>query len=708
MTLLAGWRPGPTGRIRLIGAAVLAAMVMLTWIGAPWTERQQAAWFDLHQVLYPRTPSAAPITVIAIDQASLRELGQWPWPRTQLARLIQIVGDAGAAAIGVDILMPEADSLSPEQLAAQEAIQDPVFVDMLRRLPSHDSQLAKAIAAAPVVLAVAGAFERTRTPLRVAPVLVQAAHGDAPPREPAVLRYPYALTNIAELDAAAHGWGLISVAPSRGIIRRVPLVAGIDRTLVPTLAVEMLRVAQHAGAARLTVAGHAVRRVSVGSLAFPTERDASVRPYFAPHDATRFIPAVNVLKDRVAPGRFAGQLVLIGATGIALQEEEDTPSGERMSAIEIHAQLLDNLVGGTLLRRPMWASAVEAAVLAGLGALLLWTTPRRSPLNAALAALACIAVGLGLGFAAFAQAHLLIDAMTPALDLLLLFFLLLGMTLTEVLRQRRLLHRQVQGQRELGARLAGELQAAQRVQAATLPSANVLAADRRIELHAVLEAAREVGGDLYDFYMLDERRLFLLVGDVAGKGLSASIFMAVSKALYKSAMLRSPDADIGVIMTAANAEVSRENTQMLFVTAFAAILDLDSGELEYCNAGHENPYRLHRGRLLRIADGDGPPLCAVADFGYRGARCRLTPGELLCVMTDGVTEAQSSAGELFGHARVEEVLVRAMQGNADPRELVQSLRERVQAFAAGAEPADDLTVLALRWNGPAEVAGGPA
>jgi adenylate cyclase len=194
------------------------------------------------------------------------------------------------------------------------------------------------------------------------------------------------------------------------------------------------------------------------------------------------------------------------------------------------------------------------------------------------------------------------------------------------------------------------------------------------------------------------------VGDVAGKGLSASIFMAVSKALTKSAMLRTPGADIGAIMRVANAEVSRDNPEELFVTVFAAILDLDTGELDYCNAGHDNPYRWlpppHA--LQRIEDGDGPPLCAVADFDYRGARCRLAPGEMLCLMTDGVTEALDTAGQLYGHQRLEGLLQahRDAAVAADAHRLVEDLHADVLAFAAGAEPADDLTILALRWNGP--------
>ena len=178
--------------------------------------------------------------------------------------------------------------------------------------------------------------------------------------------------------------------------------------------------------------------------------------------------------------------------------------------------------------------------------------------------------------------------------------------------------------------------------------------------------------------------------------------MAVSKALYKSAVLRMPRADIGSIMTAANAEVSRDNPQMLFVTLFAGILDLDSGELDYCNAGNENPYLLNAAEpaVQRITDGDGPPLCAIDGFAYRGGHRRLAPGTTLCLMTDGAAEAQSTTGELYGQARVERSLVRSRDADAPARAVVEDLHADVQAFAAGAEAADDLTILVLRWRGP--------
>jgi serine phosphatase RsbU (regulator of sigma subunit) len=227
----------------------------------------------------------------------------------------------------------------------------------------------------------------------------------------------------------------------------------------------------------------------------------------------------------------------------------------------------------------------------------------------------------------------------------------------------------------------------------------VFPAERRFEIAASMEPAREVGGDLYDFFMLDEDRLFFLVGDVSGKGLPASIFMAVSKALCKSAALRR-EQRIEELLREANSEIARENPESLFVTVFAGVLDSRSGRLAYCNAGHEPPFVLGRdGKIARLTDGGGPPLCVLDEFAYVAAEHSMEPGGIVCVVSDGVTEAMNQAGGLYGSERLERALLRiASAGN--PAAIVDAIRADVSRFAEGAEVADDLTLLVLRWNGP--------
>jgi serine phosphatase RsbU (regulator of sigma subunit) len=161
-------------------------------------------------------------------------------------------------------------------------------------------------------------------------------------------------------------------------------------------------------------------------------------------------------------------------------------------------------------------------------------------------------------------------------------------------------------------------------------------------------------------------------------------------------MLRDRDANLGALLARMNAEVSRDNPAALFVTAFVGVLDLDSGELEYCNAGQENPWLLSAsGSVTRLCDGDGPPLCALDDFDYRCGRRQLVKDDVLCIVSDGFTEAADPTGALYGPERVEKALTPARSANA----AVEALARDVADFVGAALAADDQTMLAVQWRG---------
>ena len=312
-----------------------------------------------------------------------------------------------------------------------------------------------------------------------------------------------------------------------------------------------------------------------------------------------------------------------------------------------------------------------------------------------------VGAAIGLGWLLYLEGGFLLDPATPSLALGGLFMAMLAITLTDAQSQRRLLRLQIEQQRQAAARLAGELEAARRIQMGSLPRPEVvLPGEHRVDLYALLEPAREVGGDLYDFFRLDQDRLFFLVGDVSGKGLPSSLFMAVSKALYKSTALRRTG-QIAAMMREADAEINRDNAEGLFVTVMACILDAATGELEYSNAGHEPAYLLPSAGhpLLRLAGVVGPPLCTVDEFPYEANRHRLEPGDTLCVVTDGVTEAARAGGELYGRKRLEGLLD-SLGETGSARKVCEALREDVTRFTAGAERSDDLAILVLRWTGP--------
>ena len=515
-----------------------------------------------------------------------------------------------------------------------------------------------------------------------------------------MLHYSSALRSLPEIDDAARGHGALSTETEGGVVRRVPMVVLIGANPVLPLSLEALRVAM--GEPHFVVNGNAggVESVSIGDVKVPTQNDGRLWVHYTAHDSNRFVSAVDVLSGNADPSLFDRKLVLLGVTGLGLIDYQTTPLGERMPGIEIHAQVLENIFEGDLLTRPRWAPWAEGAAFLLLGLVVIYSVQQVSPARSVLS-LAFLLVALGtLGLAAYWSAALLVDASVPGTALVLLFSAMLAETLSEADAQRLLLQARLQREREGAARLAGELDAARRIQIGILPrSDSAFAGEGRFEISASMEPAREVGGDLYDFFMLDQDRLFFMVGDVSGKGLPASIFMAVSKALCKSVALRRGE-QVGDLLREANAEIARENPESLFVTAFAGVLDARTGSVEYCGAGHEPPFVIspHAG-VSRFGPSNGPPLCVLEGFPYKASEYVMEPGTVLCLVSDGVTEAMNSRRELYGAGRLRTCIEGAKDAES-ARVLVEAIRTDVATFVAGAETADDITLLVLRWNGP--------
>jgi phosphoserine phosphatase RsbU/P len=219
-----------------------------------------------------------------------------------------------------------------------------------------------------------------------------------------------------------------------------------------------------------------------------------------------------------------------------------------------------------------------------------------------------------------------------------------------------------------------------------------------------MEPAREVGGVLYDFFRMEDGRLGLLIGDVSGKGMPAALFMAHAKSLIRiaSELLRGPGGAApspSDIITRVNRELCQDNNDMMFVTMFFAVLAPETGEVTYCNAGHNPPYRLDGDTVTAVDDPKGAILGVIPDAVYETGRLSLAPGETLYLFTDGVTEANNAADELFAEARLEAVL-RETAGRASAA-VVQHVLTAVRAFVGSAQPSDDITMMAVRRLDPA-------
>jgi sigma-B regulation protein RsbU (phosphoserine phosphatase) len=248
-------------------------------------------------------------------------------------------------------------------------------------------------------------------------------------------------------------------------------------------------------------------------------------------------------------------------------------------------------------------------------------------------------------------------------------------------------------------RIESELLIAREMQMSILPKIFPPFPHRReFEIYAVIEPAKEVGGDFYDFFFLNERHFSFVIGDVADKGVPASLYMAVTKTLIKAVAEQGHPP--GEILTRVNRELASGNSSSMFVTVFLGILDTLSGRVVYANGGHNPPLLIRpQGSVDFLAPSGDPLVGALEGLSYQTAELVLAPGDSLFLYTDGVTEASNRNGELFSEDRLKD----SLQGrqSAAPREVIEVIKARVESFAAGAPQADDIAMLMIRFQGKA-------
>jgi phosphoserine phosphatase RsbU/P len=245
-------------------------------------------------------------------------------------------------------------------------------------------------------------------------------------------------------------------------------------------------------------------------------------------------------------------------------------------------------------------------------------------------------------------------------------------------------------------RIESELKIAHDIQMGILPCVFPPFPTRsELDIYATLKPAREVGGDLYDFFFMDDNHLCFAVGDVSGKGVPASILMAVTKILIKAKAARGLGPD--TILTRVNEDLSLDNPSLMFVTVFLGILDVRDGNVVYCNAGHNPPYIIHAdGRIDQLESTDGMVL-GVVDFAYSSKTVTLRKGDRLFLYTDGVTEANNADHELFSTERLKQVIAELRDKTL--QDMIAGTLEHIEDFAENTPQADDITMLVLRYDG---------
>ena len=436
LRILRRWFARKFGFARLICVLLLIGIAALRVADPVAIEELRVRTFDAFQRIDPRIKTVRPVAVVDIDEASLAQFGQWPWPRTRIADMVTNLTRLGAVAIGFDIMFAEPDRLNPDVAADTFRNLDEETRVKLRALPSNDQILADAMKRSRVVLGETGLPHVLSEMDETLPVTGLAMLGEEPQRF--MLKFPGLLRNTTVLEKAASGRGLLTINPERdGIVRRVPMIMQAQGATMPSLSFEMLRVVT--GTDTIFIKSDVAGMQSIGVKGFqvPTDLNGQLWVHFARRDPSLYVSALNVLEGRVPPEKVRGKLVLVGTSAAGLNDLKTTPVDPAMPGVEIHAQVLESALTKAVLAQPYYGPAVEFLAAIVLGILVIAFAPMFGPITLAGVGALFATLLIGTSWYFYTQHRLLIDFTYPLLSTTAIYLTLIFTSFVREQKQRR-------------------------------------------------------------------------------------------------------------------------------------------------------------------------------------------------------------------------------------------------------------------------------
>jgi len=418
---LGRWFEGSLGR-RWLALILLALLIAVRIWDPPPVATLRERTFDAYQALKPREITPQPVAIVDLDEESLAEIGQWPWPRTTIAQLLDRLKAYGAVAVAFDVVFAEPDRTSPERIAERLEDVDAEIRAALQALPGNDEVLAEAIRANRVVLGQGG-LPRARAE-QPPPKAASVVRIGADPM-PFLVEFPGMTRNLPILEDSAAGHGVFSLNPeSDGIVRRVLALMRVGDAVMPTLSLELLRVAtgQTSYAVKTNEAG--ISSVVIAGVELPTDEQGRLWIYFSRHDPAKYVSARDVLAGRAPRESLEGKLVFVGTSATGLLDIKATPVERTLPGVEVHAQLLETILSKSYLVRPNYARGAELMMTFGVGLAMVLLVPLLGALWTAISGAAIAASLAGLSWYFYLQQGVLVDVAYALVASALVFGLL--------------------------------------------------------------------------------------------------------------------------------------------------------------------------------------------------------------------------------------------------------------------------------------------
>ena len=657
---------------------ILISLITLKIINPSFIKSVSYLSFDLYQKIFAKEKEVSDVVIIDIDEASLGKFGQFPWSRSVFAKIIDQLNTSNPKAIGFDIFFTEKDKQSPDEIMKSYGLI-PSDVVELQNLKSHDELFSEKLNQSKSVVAVLGSNVPSHSNYdRKAKAKFLSKGGD--PKQ-FTYSYPYSIGSLELLEKNVKGLGSISFLDQLdGIIRSLPLIVRFENQLYPTMGLEMVRVGSNQKNIFIELNEVGVSKISVRPYKIESDPNGIIWIRYKKSNKNQYISASDVYDGKFQSDFFKNKYVLIGASAQGLFDLVKTPLGVTIPGVEVHANVIENILDQSyLIRNPnTYLFELLFSIIVALITFVL--SQKIKPKYSLSIFFGNILAIIIIGFSIYKFRSELIDISYPIFIVTVTFLTGLYFRFIE---ENKLALANLQKE----AKLLKERELAAGVQKSLFPDIT------KFEnfIFAKNVPARDVSGDYFDVVRSTPEEYFFTLADVSGKGVKAGMYMAKASSIFRT--LTNLKFPLEKVVFGVNNELVEAKFKGMFVTAVFGKLNIKTGELIFINAGHESILTFDKNKNYEYIKSDMPPIGIIKYFTESMVKSNTINliDKTFVVYTDGVTEGYLKNGEELGAEGVQRIIDN--MSKVTPKTIVESIEKELNW---GAEKLrDDITCMAI-------------
>ncbi len=665
----------------LIYLIILVLLIALKIANPSFVKSISNLSFDLYQKIFTLNKNDSDVVIIDIDEKSLGKFGQFPWSRSVFAKILEKVNQSDPKAVGFDIFFTEKDKQSPDEIIKSYNLI-PADVSELQNLKGHDEIFQEQLEKSKSITAVLGSNVPSHSNYdRKAKARFLSKGGD--PKE-FTYSYTYSIGSLETLEKSVKGLGSISfLDQTDGIIRSLPLLVRFDNKIYPTMGLEMIRVGNNQKNIYVEMNEVGINRISARPYKILSDPNGIIWIRYKNSIKSQYISSSDVYDGKFPENFFKDKYVLIGASAQGLFDLVKTPLGVTIPGVEVHANVIENIIDQSFLIRNPNTYVFELIFAIIVSVITFVLSQKIKPKFSLSIFFGSIFIVIIIGFSLFLFRSELVDISYPIFLLTITF--LTGLYFRFIEENKMAL---ANLQKE--AKLLKERELAAGVQKSLFPDIS------KFEnfIFAKNVPARDVSGDYFDVVRSTPEEYFFTLADVSGKGVKAGMYMAKASSIFRT--LTNLKYPLEKVVFGVNNELVEAKFKGMFVTAVFGKLNIKTGELVFINAGHESILTFDQNKNYEYIKSDMPPMGIVKYFTESMVKSTTInlKDKTFVVYTDGVTEGYLENGEELGAEGVQNIINNI--SDVTPKIIVESIEKKLNW---GAEKLrDDITCMAININ----------